>query len=72
MHNHIYVTTVRVTKVATVGISDYFPVLSRFSTGEYFRAKRLFSFVSTLISSTWFQPKAQGQREKVASRENIR
>ena len=41
-------------------------ILSRFSTSEYFRAKRL------LISSTWFQPKAQGQREKVASRENIR
>ena len=24
------------------------------------------------LSSTWFQPKAQGQRENVASRENIR
>ena len=45
--------------------------LSRFSTSEYFRAKRLF-FCLNLISSTWFQPKAQGQREKVASRENIR
>ena len=28
-------------------------------------------FCLNLISSTWFQPKAQGQREKVASRENI-
>ena len=29
-------------------------------------------FLLNLISSTWFRPKAQGQREKVASRENIR
>ena len=31
-----------------------------------------FFFFLSLIISTWSQPKAQGQRKKVASRENIR
>ena len=51
-----------------------FSILSRFSTSEFLRPKRLF-FCLNLISFTWFQPKAQGQtklKEKVASRENIR
>ena len=37
-----------------------------------FSHEATFFFCLNLISSTWFQPKAQGQREKVASRENIR
>ena len=37
-----------------------------------FSREATFFFCLNLISSTWFQPKAQGQREKVASRENIR
>ena len=37
-----------------------------------FSHEATFSFCLNVISSTWFQPKAQGQREKVASRENIR
>ena len=37
-----------------------------------FSREATFFFCLNLISSTWFQPKAQGQREKAASRENIR
>ena len=42
-----------------------FPLANIFARSDFF-------FCLNLISSTCFQPKAQGQREKVALRENIR
>ena len=42
-----------------------FPLAKFYTRSDFF-------FCLRLISSAWLQPKAQGQRKKVASRENIR